>query len=82
MAYYIGALLVETGDYQAHEYMLFETKENPNDYLDTLASAWYGSDPKVKEEGRYLFDGGQVAISVYKSKKISKKTYDELFDII
>jgi hypothetical protein len=80
MKYYIGEIATFIGERRLDTTIRFETDGDPDDYLDKLASMFWGEDGGTQDGG--YWDFGDVSTAAGMLREVSKEVYDGVDPII
>ena len=75
--YVFITLRVRNGDYDFESKSVHEIKSeiDGSDFAEKYASDFYG-DKSYEDNGRYYFNGGEVAVDVRRAQEITKEEYN------
>lgn len=76
MKYYIGEIKNCFGESEVSSVIRFKTADNPEDYLDDLASKFWGS--AVGDDDSGLYDFGHVSSASGRYQQVTKEVFDSL----
>jgi hypothetical protein len=77
MKYYIGEIETYIGESQVSSTIRFKTTGDPDDYLDNLASDFWGETDKPAEDGE-MYDFGDKATCGGRWQRVNGRIYEYL----
>lgn len=77
MKHYIGEIETYFGESEATTTIKFKTDGNPEDYLDKIASTFWGQDAEADEISNF-YDFGDKSTCSGRLQEISKELYEAL----
>jgi len=80
MKYYIGEIDTYVGESEYCTTIRFKTEGDPNDYLDNIASDFWGGGGEADENGMYDF--GDKSSGGGRWQEVDASTYDALHIIV
>ena len=80
MKYYIGEIDTYVGESEYCTTIRFKTAGDPNDYLDNVASDFWGDEGEADENGMYDF--GDKSSGGGRWQEVDASTYDALHIIV
>lgn len=79
MKYYIGEIENCFGESEVSSVIRFKTADNPEDYLDDLASKfWGGYEDMAEDADAKLYDFGHVTSGAGRYQQVTKEVFDSL----
>ena len=84
MRYWFLTLHIQCGEYEFFSESVHKTEWNDMFDAEAYASGFYGNaDPENDpDSGNYYFNNGEVCVSVYTLKEISKPVYNVLWKFL